>query len=66
CYLGVSPVIVTLPVTPTAPGEGEFGIGFGFFPGVTFHLQLAAIDFGANALGVILSEDRLEDTIGDI
>lgn len=63
CRLGHN-VIVSEPLTVVGLAEAEFGIELGFWPGLTFYLQAAAIEFGATALNVVLSE-RLEWTIGD-
>ncbi|MCA8941239.1 MAG: hypothetical protein KDB80_01655 [Planctomycetes bacterium] len=64
CHLAVTP-IVTLPVVMTGLGEGEFTLPLVLSPDVTLYLQAAAIDIGANALGVILSQQRLEWAAGD-
>lgn len=57
CHLGTDANLGSFLCHPTVPGEAEFGLFVGNIPfnGVRLYVQAAAIDIGANALGVILS-----------
>lgn len=65
CVFALQP-LGSLPATPTVLGEYQFALSISTDPnqiGVNFFCQTAAIDLGANALGVTLS-DRIVMSIG--